>query len=94
MAVLEAAAYGVPLVGTAVGAIADLSPKAAVAVPVGDEVSLSHALSRLLRDPARRMQLGRAVQDSVARDYALSRTVDRALMMYELLASNGRDVSD
>lgn len=94
MAVLEAAACGVPLVGTAVGAIADLSPKAAVAVPVGDEASLSHALISLLHDPARRKQLGRAAQDSVARDYALTRTADRALMMYGLLASNGHNAID
>ena len=56
MAVLEAASYGAPLVGTAVGAIADLSPGATIAVPVGDEVSLARAIIGVLRDPARRAQ--------------------------------------
>jgi glycosyltransferase involved in cell wall biosynthesis len=88
MAVLEAAMYGVPLVGTAVGAIADLSPDAAVAVPVGDEVSLAQAIISLLRDPVRRLHLSRAAQAIVAREYALARTVDRAMMMYEMLTSD------
>jgi glycosyltransferase involved in cell wall biosynthesis len=88
MAVLEAAAHGVPLIGTAVGAIADLSPDAAVAVPVGDEASLAQAIISLWRDPARRAQLGRAAGDIVAREYTLTRTVDRAMMMYGMVTSD------
>jgi len=87
MAILEAAACGVPLVGTAVGALADLSPEAAVAVPVGDEASLAQAIISLLRDPVRRAQLSRTASDIVAREYALTRTVDRAMLMYEVLTS-------
>lgn len=87
MAVLEAAACGVPLVGTAVGAIADLSPDAAVATPVGDESSLAQAIISLLRDPARRDRLSRAARDVIAREYALTRAVDRAMMMYESVMS-------
>jgi glycosyltransferase involved in cell wall biosynthesis len=85
MAVLEAALCGVPLVGTAVGAIADLSPETAVAVPVGDEVSLAQALISLLRDPARCARLSRAARAVIAREYALTRTVDRTMSMYEVL---------
>jgi len=88
MAVLEAAMWGVPLVGTAVGAIADLSPGAAMTVPIGDEASLALAIIGLLRDPIRRRQLGKAAQAIVAREYALSRAVDRAMMMYEVLTSD------
>ncbi len=88
MAVLEVAVHGVPLVGTAVGAIADLSPDAAVAVPVGDEASLAQAIISLLRDPVRRAQLSRTAQAIVAREYALSRAIDRAMVMYEVMTSD------
>jgi glycosyltransferase involved in cell wall biosynthesis len=88
MALLEATMCGVPLVGTGVGALADLSPEAAIATPVGDEVSLAQAIISLLRDPLRRDRLGRAARDVVAREYALTRAVDRAMMMYEELTMN------
>ena len=88
MAMLEAAQQGVPLIGTAVGAIADLSPAVAVAVPVGDEVSLAQSVIDLLRDPLRRQRLGQAARDSVAQEYALSRATDRAMMMYEMMTSD------
>ena len=88
MAMLEAAQYGVPLIGTAVGAIADLSPEAAVAVPVSDEASLAQAILAVWRDPLRRRQLGKAAQASVAREYALTRAVDRAMMMYGAMMSD------
>src|SRR4029079_4107434 len=47
--VLEAAACGVPVVGTAVGYIADWAPERAVAVPARDPQALSDAMHDLLR---------------------------------------------
>ncbi|MEO7908824.1 MAG: glycosyltransferase family 4 protein [Roseiflexaceae bacterium] len=58
----EAAAAGLPTVGTAVGVLAELAPSAAWAVPVGDAVALAAGVLALLRDPASRKQLGRAAQ--------------------------------
>ncbi len=87
MAALEAAACGVPLIGTAVGVIADLAPGAAIATPVGDDVSLAQAISGVLRDPARRAQLSRAAGIAIEQTYVLTRAVDRAMMMYEMLMS-------
>ena len=58
----EAAAAGLPTVGTAVGVLAELAPDAAWAVPVGDAAALADGALALLRDPARREQLGRAAQ--------------------------------
>jgi glycosyltransferase involved in cell wall biosynthesis len=55
---LEAAACGVPALGTAVGHFADLAPTAAVAVPVGDAAALAQATLDLLRDPVRRQAVG------------------------------------
>lgn len=60
VAVLEAAALGVPTVGTAVGHLAEWAPEAALAVPVGDEQSLAAALSQVLADEPFRLRLARA----------------------------------
>ncbi len=60
VAVLEAAAVGVPTVGTAVGHVAEWAPEAALAVPVGDAHSLAAALRQVLADEALRLRLARA----------------------------------
>jgi glycosyltransferase involved in cell wall biosynthesis len=65
VAVLEAAAAGVPTVGTDVGLVAELArvePPAAIAVPVGDAAALGDAIVALARDPARRTRLGQAAR--------------------------------
>jgi glycosyltransferase involved in cell wall biosynthesis len=58
VAMLEAATAGVPTVGTAVGHVAEWAPTAALAVPVGDWVSLADALERILSDEELRLRLG------------------------------------
>src|SRR5207249_1384801 len=61
MAVLEAAACGVPSVGTAVGALCDLAPEAARTTEA-DAHALAQAIIELARDEARRRELGRAAR--------------------------------
>jgi glycosyltransferase involved in cell wall biosynthesis len=65
VAILEAAAAGVPTVGTAVGLLATLAPHAARAVPPQDPGALAGALASLLADDDGRRALG-----SAARRYA------------------------
>ena len=60
VAVLEAAALGVPTVGTAVGHVAEWAPEAALAVPVCDPQSLAAALRQVLSDEDLRLRLARA----------------------------------
>jgi len=60
VAVVEAAAVGVPTVGTAVGHAAEWAPDAAIAVPVGDAQSLAAALRLVLIDEELRLRLARA----------------------------------
>jgi glycosyltransferase involved in cell wall biosynthesis len=58
MAVAQALAYGLPVVSTRTGAIADLvPPDAGVLVEPGDEAALRAALSRVLQDPDLRRKL-------------------------------------
>lgn len=85
VAVCEAAAAGVPTVGTAVGLVAELAPRAAVAVPVGDVAALGRAIGAALCDEERRTALGRA-----ARRWALAHdarwTADQFTQIYARLA--------
>jgi glycosyltransferase involved in cell wall biosynthesis len=60
LVMLEAATLGIPTVGTCVGHIAEWSPEASLAVPVGEPESLAGALASLLCDEERRCALGRA----------------------------------
>lgn len=62
LVVLEAAACGVPTVGTAIGHIRDLAPAAALAVPVGDFAALAAGILALLGDEPRRRAMGEAAQ--------------------------------
>jgi glycosyltransferase involved in cell wall biosynthesis len=57
LVLLEAAAAGVPTVGTAVGHIAEWAPTAASAVPVADPPALARAIAQVLADEELRLQL-------------------------------------
>lgn len=78
--VLEAAAAGVPTVGTRVGYVADGDAARAAAVPVGDPDALAGAIIDLLRDPERRARLA-----SAARTWALAHDADWTAARFEQL---------
>jgi len=61
-AVLEAAAAGVPTVGTAVGLVAEMAPEAALSVPVRDPDALAEGILNLLDNRQERERLGHAAQ--------------------------------
>ncbi|HEX5505751.1 MAG TPA: glycosyltransferase [Thermomicrobiales bacterium] len=90
LAALEAAACGLPVVGTAVGVVPELAPYAALAVPTRDPAALAGALETLLRDPARRARLGLAAQARVAAEYDLGSCAARFRALYADLAGDGR----
>jgi glycosyltransferase involved in cell wall biosynthesis len=79
--VLEAAVAGVPTVGTGVGHVADWSPAAAAAVPIGDSAALAGAIEALDRDEAARLQLARSAQDRAVAEDA-NDTVRRIRRLY------------
>jgi glycosyltransferase involved in cell wall biosynthesis len=71
LVMLEAALAGVPTVGTSVGHLADHSPHAAMAVPVGDPVALANAIRSIANDEPLRLSLAEAAQNfSVDHDAA------------------------
>ncbi len=70
MVTLEAAVAGVPTVGTCVGHTADLSPEAALAVPVGDPAALAGAIAALAADDAQRLKLATRAQAIAVREDA------------------------
>lgn len=75
---LEAAAWGVPSVGSHVGHLADGAGSWSATVPPGDAGALAAAVLALLRDPARRARLGRA-----ARVWALANDADATARRFE-----------
>lgn len=78
VAAIEAAACGVPTVGTAVGHVAEWAPALATAVPVGQAGALADAILALLADPVRRRQMGEA-----ARAWALRHDADWTAAAFE-----------
>jgi glycosyltransferase involved in cell wall biosynthesis len=62
VAILEAAAAGLPTVGTAVGLLPTMAPVAARCVATGDANALARATAELLVDRAARESLGTAAQ--------------------------------
>jgi glycosyltransferase involved in cell wall biosynthesis len=90
MVALEAAACGVPSVGTAVGILPDLGA-AARAVP-HDEVALADAMLSLLSDEPTRLHMGREARAVVMREYRIEHTVDRLLALYTATREAAVDV--
>lgn len=70
LVLLEAAAVGVPTVGTAVGHVAEWSPDAALAVPRQDFVVLARALESLLDDEELRLRIAAAARRRAEREDA------------------------
>ncbi|HSM56615.1 MAG TPA: glycosyltransferase, partial [Candidatus Sulfomarinibacteraceae bacterium] len=81
LAFLEAAACGLPTVGSAVGLLPALLPAACLAPP-GDAPALAAAALELLQDPARRRALARELRRRVVRELTIEGTVGRLVGMY------------
>lgn len=90
IALLEAMAAGLPLVGTTVSGIEDVieDDRSGVLVPPADAQALARAIGDLAADPARRERLGHAAAERVAL-FDASRIVDRYAALYgEVLGHN------
>lgn len=85
LAVIEAAACGMPAVGTAVGILPELGD-AACTVAVGDDAALSAAIRTVLADERCRRRMGCAARRRVECTYALHRTIDALCSLYGVLS--------
>jgi glycosyltransferase involved in cell wall biosynthesis len=86
VAVLEAAVAGVPTVGTCVGHIAEWTPGAALAVPVGDWQTMAGAVAQLLDDEELRLRTAREAQRRALLEDA-DYTAQRFRALYARLAA-------
>jgi len=84
VAMLEAAACGVPTVGTGVGYVADWANEKSLAVAIGDVDALADAILCLLGNSTRRKEMGNAARQWV-RKYNIKWTADTLLHLYEKL---------
>ena len=82
--VLEAMAYGLPVVSTSVDGIPEavVDGVTGLLVPPEDPVALGVALERLLSDPSRGRRLGKAGRVWVAEEFTLGHMVDRLAGVY------------
>ncbi len=84
MALLEAAACGVPAAGTRVGVLPELEPDAAVGCAPGDAEGLAAAIAALLERGARRA-MGASARETVESEYSMERCVERFRSIYDEL---------
>jgi glycosyltransferase involved in cell wall biosynthesis len=89
MVALEAAACGVPVVGTAVGVIPELQP-AARTIGVGDAGGLADGMAELVDNEPSRRRLGCAARKRAVTEYSIELCTTRFLDLYgELGALSG-----
>jgi glycosyltransferase involved in cell wall biosynthesis len=89
MVTLEAAACGLPTVGTAVGLLPDY-PALGVSVAVGDDAALAEAIRALLDDDERRIALGQSAFELVQKQFTIQETVKQFRDVYERLIQQRR----
>lgn len=87
MVLLEAAATGVPIIGSRVGGIPECidEGRTGFLVPERDEQALTQRMSELLEDPAKRHQMGTAGRALVERQFDLHRQTEALENLYDSL---------
>lgn len=87
VAVMEAMAYGVPVIGTCTGGIPELlADGAGLLVPPQDPAALGKAMTRLKSDPAFRQALGQAGRRRVEEQFDVRRVVEQLVQWFATIA--------
>lgn len=90
MALLEAAASGLPIAGTDVGAITNFAPDAAIVSPIGDVHRLAAAILKILEHRDEAATLATKARQRVEEFYGMETVTSRFLQLYESISWNGR----
>ena len=85
LALLEAMACGLPVVGYAIDGLSDVveDGRHGLLVPKGDTAALAAACRRLVEDPELRERLGRSGRELVEQRFGFDRTIEQLLELYE-----------
>ncbi len=91
VALLEGMASGLPLVGTAVGAVPTIvrDGSTGLLVPPENVGALSSAILTLIHDPLRRSQFGAAGRRLIANDFSADQMTSEYLQLYEQVLAGG-----
>jgi glycosyltransferase involved in cell wall biosynthesis len=92
MAILEAMAYGLPVLATPVGAVREMlgNGEAGLLFEPGDRRSLTEHLERLARDPELRARLGAAARRRVAARWSVATMVERYEQVFAAALATAR----
>lgn len=92
LAMCEAMAARIPVVASDVGGISEIiaDPKFGLLVPPRDPQALAEAIAWLIDNPKERLEIGKAGQQHVLKNFTLEKTVRQIDQLYrELLAQDG-----
>jgi glycosyltransferase involved in cell wall biosynthesis len=90
LAVLEAMARGVPVIGTRVGGIPELigDGETGMVVPPESPTALASALDTLARDPERRIMLGKQGRKRIAGRFSAGEIARQTVLLYRKLCES------
>ena len=92
VSLIEAMAYGIPVVSTVTGGIPELlEGDAGLLVPPKDPVALAEAIERLVKDPALRKRLGEAGRKRVEDGFAVESVVTELVRRFEACIKGKRE---
>jgi glycogen synthase len=90
ISVIEAMAFGLPVVATNVGGLPEVVEDGVtgILVPPGNSQELGDAILRLLRDPELSARMGQAGRERVRSEFTVDRVVSQTLAVYESVIRN------
>jgi glycosyltransferase involved in cell wall biosynthesis len=93
MAMLEAMAYGMPVIVTRVGAIPEVVTDGVEGflIEPGDVKALADRLLQMERDPTLRHRMGLAARKRVEQDYSIETMIERLLAIYDQVLTGTKD---